>query len=347
MNQPTNIAVMSKVSDRLAFLRGVLSPLWVRYVAPILAFFAFYDLTLSQFVPETWAAKLPKVWMVVNWITGLLPWWGWLSVLALALTVASFEYSYRRTTSLQEPMREAAAETSEEQSPYMEGYEVIAYMADESAWGQMIARARSPNDMQYNPRLQAFVEFRERAQRGLIRILGRLGGQGQHQEIPATYWLSAGLDLNSTLRKQASDTAPAIPYGDRIPIYRNVVISRADVYKTWPSREAASEFVSMNEAAALAYEEARKVKSWWALAAERLGGDLDKHAAATPEEILSYMSTLIERKIPIYGVRPPSSFVEKIEGRNKAGYAHLQVRRTDLEAVLEYIRNSVTTEDRI
>jgi hypothetical protein len=84
---------------RLAVARAVLSAWWVRYGAPPVALLAIYDLFLSQFVPEEWAKKWPKFWMVIDHIAALLPWWGWSLVLAGMLVLASFEYAFRRARS--------------------------------------------------------------------------------------------------------------------------------------------------------------------------------------------------------------------------------------------------------
>jgi hypothetical protein len=87
---------VSQSSSRLSFIRGTLSTWWVRWFAPLIAFFALYDLCLSQFIPEELAKKAPKIWMIVDGVIGFLPWWGWTLVLAGMLVLASFEYNYRR-----------------------------------------------------------------------------------------------------------------------------------------------------------------------------------------------------------------------------------------------------------
>jgi hypothetical protein len=106
-------------------------------------------------------------------------------------------------------------------------------------------------------------------------------------------------------------------------------------------------FIPLTEAAALAYEEAREKGSWWAHAAEELGGDPTKNVAATPQEITEYIATLIAKKIPVYGVRPPSRIVEKVDTKRLSIYGHLQVRRSDFKSVLEYVRTSHRSDDRI
>jgi hypothetical protein len=72
------------------------------------------------------------------------------------------------------------------------------------------------------------------------------------------------------------------------------------------------QFVSMTEAAILAYEEARKAGSIWAYAAEKLGAK-GMDGSSSENEILNYMATFIAGKIPIYGAHPPSRNIEEID----------------------------------
>jgi hypothetical protein len=339
----------------LAASGDIMRGMWKKIGAGILLFWHPIEWVLSklehaEFVIEhlPWLARMMEwtrqvfevpVW-VASWavpITGLmlLCWLFW----------PQLKQRHRRA---QVEVPPQPIEIKPDESPYMEGYEVISYMADESAWGKMIEKAISPNGMRYKPRIQAFVEFRERAQNGDIGVLGRLGGSGQHQEIPATYWLSGGLDFNTTQRQQSSDTAPAIPQGDRIPIYRNVVINRADVYKAWPRRLGgtepdAGEWMPLGEAANLAYGEARKVGSAWAHLAEcGLSGILSGAKRATPKEITNwFVEDIAHAGVSIRGNRLPSQSIDELNDDDRkrlVNFANLQVRRSDLN---DYIKRRI------
>lgn len=76
-------------------LREIQKRLWVRVVFWIWAAIATYDTVLSQFVPEKYSTHLPKAWQVTVMTGDLLPWWGWLLILASILVVASLEYAAR------------------------------------------------------------------------------------------------------------------------------------------------------------------------------------------------------------------------------------------------------------
>ncbi len=124
--------------------------------------------------------------------------------------------------------------------------------------------------------------------------------------------------------------------------------------------ENKDEFISMREAATVLYEQGRVADSVWTYAAERLGArTLNGNSSA--EEILKYMATHIAGKIQLYGVRPPSRLVEEITFDKKSGtftddcsgycvwpsksptYAEIKVKKKDLNALAENIKNGLTT----
>ena len=63
----------------------------------------------------------------------------------------------------------------------------------------------------------------------------------------------------------------------------------------------------LREAARVAYEAARKHKTLWAHAAEKLGTD------HSPDGILDYVATYFGMHVPIIGKRPPSTLDEVID----------------------------------
>ena len=118
---------------------------------------------------------------------------------------------------------------------YMTASEVIRYLRDESIWGANKATEISPNGMRYNVGLEAFGEFAHGASQGGVAALGRLDGHGAHIEIPASYWLSASLDMLETLNAVGkSRTAATVLNGPSS--YEDVRIALADVKAKWPAR---------------------------------------------------------------------------------------------------------------
>jgi len=120
------------------------------------------------------------------------------------------------------------------------------------------------------------------------------------------------------------------------------------------------EYISMGEAATVLYEQGRIADSVWTYAAERLGSrTLNGNSSA--EEILKYMATYIAGKIQLYGVRPPSRLVEEITFDKKSGtfthdcsgycvwpstsptYAEIKVKKKDVNALADNIKNGLTT----
>ena len=124
---------------------------------------------------------------------------------------------------------------------YMTVYEVINYLADDSEWGERTRRTRTrldevPDGMKTNPRLVAQNEFKTIAERGAIHAIGRLNGEGGHVDIPEKYWLSATIYPFSLHNPDISQTMPAVPNPDGIPVYKDVRIIRADVVRAWPAK---------------------------------------------------------------------------------------------------------------
>jgi|GEM_PF-4730326 len=85
----------AKAREYVATFRGIQENLWFKVVIWVWTFAAIYDLALSQFVPEEYAKKAPKVWESAVIAGGLFPWWGWLLMLSAILVIGSFEYAGR------------------------------------------------------------------------------------------------------------------------------------------------------------------------------------------------------------------------------------------------------------
>ena len=136
-------------------------------------------------------------------------------------------------------------------------------------------------------------------------------------------------------------------------------------YRTWTHQEPAPQvqpepldaFIPMREASNIAYEQLRQTKSIYAMASEKLGyaGKDESRADA----ILSWFSYLITPKIPVYGKHPPSrqrELIDKAEfkrsgfvnggsamryrGEKESRYVDLEVRKTDLERLIEKLKNT-------
>jgi len=82
--------------------------------------------------------------------------------------------------------------------------------------------------------------------------------------------------------------------------------------------------LALPDAARIAYEAARKNKTLWAEAAERLGVD------NTPAGILDYVATYFGMHVPIIGKRPPSTVDEMIDMK-QAGKGTFEGGATRLE----------------
>jgi hypothetical protein len=89
-------------TTRFAAVREALSGPW-RAVLYLYGGIAFYDLALSQLVPEEWAKRAPKTWQVAVLTGNLLPWWGWAIGLLVIALAAMTEYAFRRAHGAHKP----------------------------------------------------------------------------------------------------------------------------------------------------------------------------------------------------------------------------------------------------
>jgi hypothetical protein len=121
---------------------------------------------------------------------------------------------------------------------YLNAYEVIHYLADDSKWGNEVRHGPSvqigTTNVRKMPLLEAPVEFKRIAEQGGIHAIGRLDGVGQHVQIPETYWMAATLSPFSLDNQEFSETLPAVPNPNGIPVYKNVRILQSDVERVWP-----------------------------------------------------------------------------------------------------------------
>jgi hypothetical protein len=85
--------------ERAAMARKILNRPLVKAAVAAWAVITAYDTLLSQFFPEDWAKKAPKMRELVSATSGWLPWWAWLLVLAAIIVFASFEYAVRNARS--------------------------------------------------------------------------------------------------------------------------------------------------------------------------------------------------------------------------------------------------------
>ena len=118
---------------------------------------------------------------------------------------------------------------------YMTSYEVLHYLADNSAWGDQIRHyvGKMGNiTIRKSPLIEAPSEFKRVAEQGKIEAIGRLDGNGPHVLIPADHWMSAILNLSSN--HDVSESVPAVPNPEGILRYKDIRIVRADVERAWP-----------------------------------------------------------------------------------------------------------------
>src|SRR5271166_3148176 len=101
---------MSLVSDRITFLDKLLRQPFVRFLLAFWAATGAWDLVLSEWVPEEYAKRLPRVYQVIAVTTGLFSWQIWIVVGALIFAFAGVEYGFRRTRGPVQPLPQSPSQ---------------------------------------------------------------------------------------------------------------------------------------------------------------------------------------------------------------------------------------------
>lgn len=112
----------------------------------------------------------------------------------------------------------------------------VRYVAHQSVWGW---RQRSLIPV-WLLLTTACGEFDGAARNGSISVEGRQSTGGFHQKIPASYWITAGLDSEEILRgRHAGRTAPKAPYdGESFIRYEDLYLDVAEMERAWPKAGA-------------------------------------------------------------------------------------------------------------
>jgi hypothetical protein len=108
----------------------------------------------------------------------------------------------------------------------------VRYVAHQSVWGW---RQRSLIPI-WLLSTAACGEFDSGARNGSISVEGRQSTGGFHQKIPASYWITAGLDSDEILRgRHAGRTESKMPYGGGSFIkYEDLYLDVAELERAWP-----------------------------------------------------------------------------------------------------------------
>jgi hypothetical protein len=94
--------------SRLQFLADLSKQPLVRLLLLLWAASGIWDLALSEWIPEEYSKKLPRVYQALAMTTGLLPWQIWIVAGAMIFALACLEYVYRRAAAPQTLPRTAS-----------------------------------------------------------------------------------------------------------------------------------------------------------------------------------------------------------------------------------------------
>ena len=86
---------MDWLNERFAIAAKIARSKWFQLLLILWGVVTFYDTVVSQFVPESFSKRFPKMHELITETSGWLPLWGWLLVLAAIVVGASFEYAVR------------------------------------------------------------------------------------------------------------------------------------------------------------------------------------------------------------------------------------------------------------
>lgn len=112
--------------------------------------------------------------------------------------------------------------------------EAVHYVCNESRWAFRLSLSIK-NDLDAALLLPyCTMKFPDKAEKGVITIWG-LDNSGNHVAIPATYWLSGMIDIESVVKGKWSHTIPRPTLITKaVPSYINLVVSKAAVINAWP-----------------------------------------------------------------------------------------------------------------
>ena len=227
------------IQHRLEHLRKLGKHPLLRAALVLWGISGVWELALSQWIPDEYARRLPKVYQVIAMSVGFTSWQVWLLVGAAILVLGVLEFSFRRnaaTVVVSLTQQVATTHPQTHVNRWMTVYETLHYLAYASEWG-VSAQEVGPGGMRRMPLLEAPFVFNVRAAQGGIRATGRPNGAGTHAEIPDTYWLTATISPQSLHDLSISETMPTVPNQRGITIYTDVRIAREDISRTWPQSE--------------------------------------------------------------------------------------------------------------
>jgi hypothetical protein len=169
--------------------------------------------------------------------------WGFLAVIAVLFIFYDLVGWFRRKR------HGKRADRDHKDSKYMSAYEALHYIANDSCWGKRLRTVTSVIEddshkgaiLKKNPIFDAFSEFSRGASESNIEVLGRKDGNGPPVHIPQTDWLVIGIDHNTLIRRQTSQTTQITASGT-VPFYTDLKILREDVYRVWQRDKTRSHF---------------------------------------------------------------------------------------------------------
>jgi hypothetical protein len=82
-------------SQRFTVLREIFKQPWMRFLSFLWFASGLWDLFLSEWIPEEYGKRLPRVYQVVAMIAGLASWQIWVLTGAVIIVVAAIEYAFR------------------------------------------------------------------------------------------------------------------------------------------------------------------------------------------------------------------------------------------------------------
>jgi len=171
--------------------------LWVKIALGIWTFICTYDTFQSQFLSEETAKRFPKAWQVPAMTGDLLPFWGWVLILASILVAGSLEYAIRskkRIADLERAPRGdtlSATATVGPPTPIPSSTERIQFID--------LLREAEKRGVDFKGNNPTILEFcstlRQSASDGDLKFWGRERRQSDPLiEIPSTHWKDFQID---------------------------------------------------------------------------------------------------------------------------------------------------------
>jgi hypothetical protein len=245
----------------------------------------------------------------------LLPFWGWLLVLAFILVLGSFEYAIRSKKRIADLERLPRGDTLSATATVTDPPRPVPDWTIRELFYYLAPSLRT--EQFDNTCEQVGQSVLDKFSIGQLKAWGRRVDNPTLVPIDSGYWLHAQFTYLFLGKDENSSEVWATKIRDGhqymgLPEYRHLAVNKNEALGVWPN--PIEQFISLVEAARRAYETLNDQESLLTEMAEHVGQQRHRRPGISREDgILNFLAGAIARRIPIYGKRVPSRTITEID----------------------------------